>query len=375
MATNWWFLHHEGRNPLKEEDPQFLRRHTVAAGREGYAYPNLTMFSSGSWTHLTWKRERAPWSRIEFLAEGEARVESEQFRGWCADLIDQVVRRLDALSVEGTLLQEEWSAIQAADSDEFAFCATAAQLGWDPYAIDESRKTLILRLAEQFQRAVFDEAVSALDPKSLQEGCTAITDAIADSRLHGILLERFHQRHEDIPFEDPVMNGYPWDVGYRWAQALRRNLELDGTPIPTLKALVESIGEAPTVFETKLPIESLQRAPLIDGVITQTDEQQPALGFRHLEEPAAQFHLCRALAEVLTSPSTDTLLTRAHSERQQRNRAFAAEFLAPSTGLQRRLNGRRVVDGDDIDDLAGTFGVSSLVVEHQIRNHQLAKII
>ena len=118
------------------------------------------------------------------------------------------------------------------------------------------------------------------------------------------------------------MNGYPWDVGYRWAQALRRNL-----------------------------------------------------GFRHLEEPAAQFHLCRALTEVLTAPSTDTLLTRAHSERQQRNRAFAAEFLAPSTGLQRRLNGRRVVDGDDIDDLAGTFGVSSLVVEHQIRNHQLAKII
>ena len=375
MATNWWFLHHEGRNPLKEEDPQFLRRHTVAAGREGYAYPNLTMLSSGSWTHLTWKRERAPWSRIEFLAEGEARVESEQFRGWCADLIDQVVRRLDALSVEGTLLQEEWSAIQAADSDEFAFCSTAAQLGWDPYAVDESRQTLVMRLAEQLQGAVFDEAVSALDPKSLQEGCTAITDAIADSRLHGILLEGFHQRHEDIPFEDPVMNGYPWDVGYRWAQALRRNLELDGTPIPTLKALVESIGEAPTDFETKLPIESLQRAALIDGVITQTDEQQPALGFRHLDEPAAQFHLCRALAEVLIAPSTDTLLTRAHSERQQRNRAFAAEFLAPATGLQQRLNGRRVVDGDDIDELAAVFGVSSRVVEHQIGNHQLARII
>ena len=232
-----------------------------------------------------------------------------------------------------------------------------------------------MRLAEQLQGAVFDEAVSALDPKSLQEGCTAITNAIADCRLHGILLERFHRKHEDIPFEDPVMNGYPWDVGYRWAQALRHNLGLDDTPIPTLKALVESIGEPPRVFETGLPIESLQRAALIDGVITRTNEQQPALGFRHKGEPAAQFHLCRALAEVLTAPSTDTLLTKAHSERQQRNRAFAAEFLSPSTGLQQRLNGRRVVDSDDIDELALAFGVSSLVVEHQIRNHQLARII
>ena len=375
LATNWWFLHHESSNPLKEEDSQFLRRHTFAAGREGYAFPNLTVLPSGSWTHLVWKRERTPWTRIKFLAEGEMRVESEQFRAWCAGLIDQVVRRLDALSVDGTLLQEEWSAIQSADSDEFAFCSTAAQLGWDPYAVEESRQTLVMKLAEHLQGAVFDEAVSALDPDSLQEGCTAITDAIADSKSHGILLERFHRKHEDFPFEVPVMNGYPGDVGYRWAQALRRNLKLDGIPIPTLKALLESIGEAPRLFETRVPIESLQRAALIDGVITRTDEQQPALGFRHLGEPGAQFHLCRALAEVLAAPSTDTLLTRAHSERQQRNRAFAAEFLAPSTGLQQRLNGRGVVDGDDIDELATVFGVSSRVVEHQLRNHQLARII
>ena len=129
LTTNWWFLHHESTNPLKEEDPQFLRRHTFVAGREGYAFPNLTVLPSGSWTHLAWKRERSPWSRIEFLAEGETRVESEQFRASCADLIDQVVRRLDALRIDGTLLQEEWSAIQSADSDEFAFCAAVARLG------------------------------------------------------------------------------------------------------------------------------------------------------------------------------------------------------------------------------------------------------
>ena len=199
LATNWWFLHHETTNPLKEEDPQFLCRHTLSAGREGYAFPNLTVLPTGSWTHLVWKRERSPWTKIEFLAEGEARIDSDQFRATCADLMDQVVRRLDALRVGGTLLQEEWTAIQSADSDEFAFCSTVARLGWDPYAVEDSQQALVMKLAERLQGAVFDEAVSALDPDSLQEGCTAIIDAIADSKSHGILLEKFHLVHSGRP--------------------------------------------------------------------------------------------------------------------------------------------------------------------------------
>ena len=62
-----------------------------------------------------------------------------------------------------------------------------------------------------------------------------------------------------------------------------------------------------------------------------------------------------------------------HSECQQRNLAFAAEFLAPSSGLRSRLSGS-VVDGEDIDGLAVEFGVSSQVVEHQIANHRIARI-
>lgn len=373
LVTNWWFLHHESTNPLKEQDPRFLSRHVVAAGREGYAFPYLTVLPSGSWTHLSWKRGRPPWTRIEFLAEGEMRIESEQFRARCADLIDQVVRRLDALDVGGTHLQEEWSAIQSADSEEFAFCSAAARLGWDPYAMEESKQAVVLKLADQVQRSVFDEALSALDPKFLQEGCTAITDAIVDSKSQGLLLERFHVERVDVLTE--ATDGLPWEVGYQWARTLRRDLDLDGTPIPTIGALAECIGEAPDLFESRTPIPRLQRAALIDGVVTRTDERKPALGFRDLSASRAKFHLCRALVEVLASPSTDTLITKAHSERQQRNRAFAAEFLAPSAGLQQRLNGRRAVDADDVDELAVVFGVSSLVVEHQIRNHQLAKII
>lgn len=109
-------------------------------------------------------------------------------------------------------------------------------------------------------------------------------------------------------------------------------------------------------------------------MITRDYERHPGFAFRAFSgEACKRFHFCRALGEALVSPGTETLLTKAYSEHQQRNRAFAAEFLAPSAGLRERVSGR-VVDGDEIDELAAAFGVSSRVVEHQVRNHNLAEV-
>ena len=44
----------------------------------------------------------------------------------------------------------------------------------------------------------------------------------------------------------------------------------------------------------------------------------------------------------------------------------------PQSG--RAVESRRVEDSDDIDELATEFGVSSLVIEHQIKNHRIARI-
>lgn len=70
LATNWWFLTSEILNPDKERDAGFLRRHALRTNREGYAYPNLEIVSSGSSTNLVWKRGMPPWWHAP-LDEGE----------------------------------------------------------------------------------------------------------------------------------------------------------------------------------------------------------------------------------------------------------------------------------------------------------------
>ena len=371
LAANWWFLGHEYENPEKRTEAGFRRRHDLTAGREGYAFPSLEIISCGALTRLAWRRDSSPWTKVTFLEQGENWIDSSEFRASCAGLIDAVVRRLDSLGIEGTFLQQEWSAIQDADKEEIAFCKTAAGLGWDPYALDDVGRNCVLSLADKLGE-VLVEAVPALDTENPDADCSAILDAMTKARHNRLALERVRSFHE----KSLVLAGTesnPWEAGYRLARHLRQNLGLHEEPLANVETMAAALGEdAKEIQKATTPV-SFNASKLIDAVIVLDDEKNPAFAFRRLGEHSRRFHFCRALAEVLMSPGSDTLLTKAHSERQKRNRAFAAEFLAPSQGLQQRIR-RNVVDSDDMSEMAAEFGVSPLLIEHQIRNHRIADI-
>lgn len=374
MAANWWFLMHEIDSPAKEGDPGFLRRHAIGGDREGYAFPELRMVPHGGVTSLAWAPDRSPWTSIEFLAGGEAWLDSGEVRAACADFIDRVIRRLLSLGVEGTLLQEEWAAIQAADADEIEFCSTAARLGWDPYDVDDRQRSLVMELPGKLRGAALEEATAAFSAQNLMRECAAVTDALGLAKANGLLWERLGSIDREMLLAEPARAPTPWAAGYRLAQELRRNLDLGAAPLPSMARIAEAIGEEPALLAGVTAPVDLGEAALVDGVITRDDDRHPAFAFRGFSRgETRRFHFCRALAEALASPGMETLLTRAYSERQQRNRAFAAEFLAPSSSLRQRVS-RSVVDVDDIDELAAAFGVSSWLIAHQIRNHRVAEV-
>ncbi len=208
LATNWWFLTHEWTgNPAVKEAESCLPSATCATDRPGglYPFPDLEVVSSGARTLLAWKRNLSTWTRVEFLEEGQVWTDSNEFRESCADLVDRVIRRLASLGVEGTFLEEEWAAIQTGDEDESEFCETAAGLGWDPYALDDEGRALVLWVAEVLNGAVLEEAVAALDPMTLTSSTPAIANAIDDAKSNRLSLDRFKclrpqifPRHERI---------------------------------------------------------------------------------------------------------------------------------------------------------------------------------
>ena len=370
LVTNWWFLLHEVGNPAKSDDAEFVRRHALMSARDGYAYPNLQVASTGDRTLLAWKSESLSWAGLDYQGGGPTWVDTNDFRESCADLVDRVVRRLVSCGVEGTLLQEEWAAIQTADQDESLFCKTAAGLGWDPYALTDTQRRAVLRLEDVLDEAVFDEAVAVLDVARLEESVAAIAAVLEPARCTGLPLE--HLRKVRAMLAVPA-DGGPWRAGYSLARELRQQLSLDGEPLPSMDALGEALREPPARLADATQPRDFGAADLVNGVVTSDPEGHPAFALRQGPENNRRFHFCRGLAEVLTSPGSPALLTQARSDRQQRSRAFAAEFLAPAAALHARAP-RPVLDEEDVDELAAEFGVSPLLIEHQLRNHQIARV-
>ena len=58
---------------------------------------------------------------------------------------------------------------------------------------------------------------------------------------------------------------------------------------------------------------------------------------------------------------------------QKRNRAFAAELLAPADTLRAAIKGH-VVGSDELDHLAQQYGVTSELIRRQLANHHIATI-
>ena len=373
LVTNWWFLLHEVENPAKVTDVAFVRRHALVSGSEGYAFPNLQLTPSGERVRLVWTSERRPWSQVEFLSEGEAWVDLDEFRECCRDLVDRVVRRLLARGIEGTFLQDEWASVQAADHDETVFCKAAAGLGLDPYALDDEGRASVMRLDEALGRDWFGEAIAVLDAERLDAQVASIGAVLEAGRSSGLSLESFRSVGSTTTDTGAQRMGRPWAAGYALARHARQKLDLDGTPLATTEDLAMALGEEPRDLALATRARDFGVADLVNGVVTQDENGRPAFAVRSGHESARRFHFCRGLAEVLAAPNTEALLTQARSDRQQWSRAFAAEFLAPSAALLDRVS-RSTLNEEAVDELAAEFGVSFMLIAHQLQNHGIAEI-
>ena len=367
LASNWWFLLFEHENVVKRDDPAFARRHSLALGADGYSVPNLAAVASGARTHLSWAPRPQPWTRVEFLTSGFAVVDRQQFMQDCADFIDTVIRRLLAQGINSTFLHDEWAAIQATDDDESSFCEVSAGLGWDPYDLDDSSRDLVIALSDQLGD-LREEAVPVIDTADPSKDCSTILDAIEAAKpnvlhLDGALSSITPHHSTTLP---------PWEAGCQLATEARSELGLDGLPIPNTKSLADALNQSSEALRrTTAPVAVLGSLKLVDGVVTRGSSGDTSLGLKARGETGMRFLFCRALCEAISSQE-DALVTRGTTRRQQRNRAFAAEFLAPSPSLRERIK-HPVVDAEQVDDLAEEFGVSTQVILNQIENHRIAE--
>lgn len=358
LAAWWWPLFHEHGEWDVSGNADYLARHDLAFAAPGFALPSAVLQPTGRFLDIRASRSSPIHSPVEFLTEGRVSVPLSEAQTCLSDLITGVIEQLRSAGIHGTTLQEDWEAIAGLDREEMDFSQLAGAFGLDPFDTNEHVAEAIARIADSTEPSLQEDLFSLAPPGDSQSVLDSIHTACRDldqqdsPRTWTDLATRTPSAPSDRP---------PWQVGYQAAQWVRRELGLNGQPVK---------------LEEGLEVPALDLAVLNERLAGIVSSKSPACAVKAQSAPARRFARARSVGDfLLRSTSGPTLLTTMRTDRQAQSRSFAAELLAPSHGLRERLGDQsRWIDSDTIDDLAGEFDVSSLVVSHQIENHKLGRV-
>lgn len=360
LVAHWWHLFHEVESTGTQKSG-FESRHDLAFAGDGFILPSLTMTPARERVRLRWRRYRPEHARIEFVDEGEASVGREELESQFRDLIEAVLDRLRSAGADLEPLDGEWAAINSLDVDEREFSRAAALLGVDPFDVSDTLADEIVEFWGSADPSVREDALAAANAGSLAHVGRWLIRSLEDlgeaasgggwAKIRGAL-----------PRSSAAGAAEPWKRGYDLARSVRRQLGAHGDRFDF--ASDDSLALRP--HETQTPSARIQGLVAADA---------PACVLAPKGESGKRFLMARALGDYLgrTEPGP-ALLSVLATDRQARSRAFAAELLAPSESLRRRLRGGPA-EPEQVDELALEYGVATEVIRRQIENHGLATVV
>lgn len=368
IAYSWWFLRanrrparfsfHERsfrRRVRRKSDTAWLTRHNLRGIGDGFLWPDLTIVPVSEETSIiTWRGDRSlpPTSRVRFLADGQSQVGSTALQDVFANFVESILTRLAEHGVGPTPLEEEWSALKSLDAEEVKFCTAAARLGLDPFGMTDAQSDTLLKANDALSIAVLDDFLDAVDPTQLETDLAWISET-SDVVAHSTASS------EPLPAVEAVGESglKPWQRGLTDARLVRSQLGIN--PM------------SPVEPERWVAIEHVQRVDRslhgLGGRSAGASTVLALAGSRPRE--GERFATARALWRALhLNGDNSFLLTSAHSPTQQAERAFAAEFLAPSAALASLISPDDVVDRDEVAAASERFEVNEWVIEYQLIN-------
>ncbi len=364
---NWWFLLHHARpaRPAPIRFPMSRRdRHCVRSAGDGFLWPNLRVVPEGRETRLHWERDRVfeEFAPIRYLTEGEAVLPTDRIERALTHLITSVLDRLVEQGATGTPLEKEWEALNELGPDEREYCIAAAKLGLDPFAEADEHEAAIIEAAQRLPHEVLSNFFHAVDPRQILHAVDWITDATSEaSLLAGDPSDEIRLVRTALASIPAIDTATPRQRGFRQARVARQALGLG--------------DEGRLDVEQYVPTGSRAGGdPRLQAVgVAPANFARPAIVLdRVAGASSTRFIQGRALWHRLTKDESTFLITTSYTDLQKVERAFAAELLAPAEGIKIKLAvpPSEAVQ-EDLGSVAKHFGVSPILIEHQIENQIL----
>jgi hypothetical protein len=305
---------------------------------------------------------------VRFLGDGRVVLSVREVEQAITAFTNAVLAKIEGLEHEEVArLRRDWQAVGDSMREEETLCRNLAKLGLDPYGVEDEQ---IDRLEGALAAIPPSLRSDLLDSDNLEGLAASAGYAERSSRL--VAQGRGPAFHASLVV--PPRSSVPaHEVGYRVAHDFRKAVGIaHDRGVADLQGLLEQ--HAAAVRAETLPGPDGTR---VKGVVGFAPTTRAAVLVTPRERPPTtlRFLLGRALGACLLGQCDQgpRLLTDALTWEQAATRAFSAELLAPQAALAQRV--RAEVSSDEVQKLAQEFEVSQLLIEHQIENHQLARVV
>ncbi len=360
LAFHWWPMMNEAGSGDPSANGEFKKRHNLKFAAEGFALPDLSFVTDGGAVYARWTPYAPEASPAKFLSGGTAVIDQAAFQHEITRFVQTVLARLSAKGIENSTLAAEWDAIQSVDYEEAEFCRAAGSLGVDPFDLSDKVRNQICEAGIQIPQQALEEFFQAADPEHLRSNVDWILRTI--EVLHSSLTRYELPKRFSPKFP---RSGEAWKEGYKLARETRRSIGLIDWAEPVHWGLL-----APEASEG-FPICPEQPTLRTDAVSFFGANSTAAIVMVGGDIFSKRFLVARALCDyVISGIDVPLLLTRSGTRKQRRNRAFAAEFLAPWEGIRSCFKGNEA-DYRVIAELAIRFQVGELLIKHQLENHKI----
>ena len=334
--------------------------------RTGYLFPDIRLQFDGEVLEIAAHQFAYSDPDLRFWSGSSVLLSRDEGEAWLSSFVKEVLSRLEERGIRNTSAALRWQRVKSSlESSERLFCEAAGSLGIDPYQISDDVADFIERAEEIFDGEALIEFISGAKEVD-HSRLISWVDRMVHTKKITYRLAKLRPIVDKIAKEVPSRPGEPaWSAGYRRARATRKEIGLGHhhrfasfQQLAFLFGAAKNYNLAPTVSG----ISALRREAFGDiHVHVRNYGDFDGAGATHL------FALARAVGDAacFPEPQASPINRLQHAYRQAAARAFAAEFLAPIDEI-------RSMQEDEHDEysMANEFGVSPMVIQHQIENSE-----
>lgn len=330
FADNWWRLRYESLADSSFPSVDWRLRHEMTSASGGTLWPPLMIHSTGDRILIAPATGRAvdigalryPWTGLRSIAAEAYELGLDAF---FATVLDACAKATDGAAL-GTLLKELNQ--ERRDPDTLAWRRLEAQLGFDPDTAPAELMTEMDILEGRVGNSALQEAALAVQgvaaPRALRQVLEAANDSGVVVNL-GIAEEVSHKRIRDRAAP-------PWELASEAAHQVRATAGLRDGPIPA-RAFRELFG---TTAESLMARGTAR--DLAYGGRVQAGRVSQKVALKSANQRDRRFELACVLGDRIWEESNFGIVSKAKTDRQKFQRAFAQNLLVPYADLRKHID-------------------------------------